>query len=115
MPGDAHERAARKRLLQAQSAVWRLRLGQQLGHGLQPAWRTLDRTDRAWRWVRSNPLLCVGLGAALLVWKPRAVPGLATRAWAAWRLWRRWRHIAPVAVPWLQRWFGRADRGPPAG
>lgn len=106
---DPIDRAARKRLLQARSAVLRLQLSQQLGQGLQPAWRTLDRADRGWRWLKAHPLAWLGAGAVLLVWRPRAVPALATRAWGVWRVWRR---VAPVAVPLLQRWFSPTQQPP---
>ena len=90
------ERTARKRLLVARSAVLRLSLARQLDQGLQPAWRTLDRVDQGRQWVQRNPWLLVGVGALLLVWKPRAIPAAATRLWDMWRTWQR---IAPTALP----------------
>lgn len=99
MSRQATEREARKRLLLAQSAVLRLSLAQQLNHGLQPAWRTLDRVDHGWRWVRRHPWLWAGAAAALLVWRPSALgSGLSAAGrlvrWGRWCL--RW---APVVLP----------------
>lgn len=94
------ERLARKRLLLARSAVLRLSLAQQLEQGLRPAWRTLDRVDQGRRWVQERPWLLVGIGAALLIWKPRAVPAAASRLWGLWRTWQR---IAPTALPLLTK------------
>lgn len=110
MAHDAAERAARKRLLQARSAVLRLTLSQQLGQGLQPVLHTLDRADRSWRWLKEHPLVWVGAGTALLVWRPRGVPALAGKAWGLWRMWRQ---VRPVAMPLLQRWLARSPRSSP--
>lgn len=95
---DEAERAARKRLLLARSAVLRLSLSQQLHQGLQPAWRTLDRADQGWRWLRAHPWVWAGAAAVLLVWRPKAAPAVASRAWGVWRWWRR---MSPVAMPVL--------------
>lgn len=94
------ERLARKRLLLARSAVLRLSLARQLEQGLRPTWQTLDRVDQGRRWIQQRPWLLVGLGALLLVWKPRAVPAAAGRLWGLWRTWQR---IAPTALPLLTR------------
>lgn len=107
MAPDLAESAARKRLLLARSAVLRLQLSQQLGQGLRPAWRTLDRADRGWRWLKGHPLAWLGVGAVLLVWRPRGLPALAGRAWGVWRLWRQ---VAPIAMPLVQRWLSKPPR-----
>lgn len=110
MAHDAAERAARKRLLLARSAVLRLTLSHQLGQSVKPALRTLDRADLGWRWLKAHPLVWLGAGAALLVWRPRGVPALAGQAWGLWRLWRQ---LAPVAKPLLQRWLASSKRPTP--
>lgn len=110
MAHNAAERAARKRLLQARSAVLRLTLSHQLGQGLQPALHTLDRADSAWRWLKAHPLVWLGAGAAVLVWRPRGVPVLAGRVLGLWQLWRQ---VAPVAQPLLRRWLAKSPRSTP--
>lgn len=100
-------RAARKRMLLARSAVLRLSLTRQLGQGLSPAWRTLDRVDHGWRWIKSNPLVWAAAAGVALAWRPWRLVRAGARGLSWWQTWRR---VAPVALPVLQAVLNRRAR-----
>jgi hypothetical protein len=86
---DLHTR--RTHLLQ-RSAALRLRASTELQQ-MEPALAMGDRLLQAGTWLRRNPVYLAGALAVLVVLKPRAVLGAATRAWSIWQSWqnaRRW-------------------------
>ena len=88
-PRDLHVRQIR--LLQ-RSAALRLRASAELQQ-MEPALAIGDRLLQAGTWLRRNPVYLAGALAVVVVLKPRAVLGTATRAWSVWQRWqtaRRW-------------------------
>jgi hypothetical protein len=88
-PRDLHTR--QNRLLQ-RSAALRLRASAELQQ-MEPALAMGDRLLQAGTWLRRNPVYLAGALTVLVVLKPRAVLGTATRAWSIWQSWqnaRRW-------------------------
>ncbi len=88
-PRDLHTRQIR--LLQ-RSAALRLRASAELQQ-MEPALAMGDRLLQAGTWLRRNPVYLAGALTVLVVLKPRAVLGTATRAWSIWQSWqnaRRW-------------------------
>jgi hypothetical protein len=86
---DLHARTTR--LLQ-RSAALRLRASAELQQ-MEPAFALGDRLLQAGTWLRRNPVYLASALAVLVVLKPRAVLGTATRAWYVWQSWqnaRRW-------------------------
>lgn len=69
----------------AQRAVVALRW-----QGLATPLRQVDRGLRAWQWLRARPLVWALPALALLVWRPRWLPGLLRNALGAVRLLRGW-------------------------
>ena len=83
--------ARQNRLLQ-RSAALRLRASTELQQ-MEPALAIGDRLLQAGTWLRRNPVYLAGALAVVVVLKPRAVLGTATRAWSVWQRWqtaRRW-------------------------
>jgi hypothetical protein len=83
---------ARQTLLMQRSAALRLRASAELQQ-MEPAFALGDHLLQAGTWLRRNPVYLVGALAVLVVLKPRAVLGTATRAWSIWQSWqnaRRW-------------------------
>jgi hypothetical protein len=83
--------ARQTRLLQ-RSAALRLRASAELQQ-MEPALAIGDRLLQAGTWLRRNPVYLASALAVLVVLKPRAVLGTATRAWSIWQSWqnaRRW-------------------------
>ena len=83
---------ARQNRLLKRSAALRLRATAELQQ-MEPALAMGDRLLQAGTWLRRNPVCLAGALAVLVVLKPRAVLGTATRAWSIWQSWqnaRRW-------------------------
>lgn len=83
---------ARQNHLLKRSAALRLRASAELQQ-MEPAFALGDRLLQAGTWLRRNPVYLAGALAVLVVLKPRAVLGTATRAWSIWQSWqnaRRW-------------------------
>jgi hypothetical protein len=83
---------ARQNHLLQRSAALRLRATAELQQ-MEPAFALGDRLLQAGTWLRRNPVYLAGALAVLVVLKPRAVLGTATRAWSIWQSWqnaRRW-------------------------
>ena len=88
-PRDLQTR--QNRLLQ-RSAALRLRASAELQQ-MEPALAMGDRLLQAGTWLRRNPVYLASALTVLVVLKPRAVLGTATRAWSIWQSWqnaRRW-------------------------
>ena len=89
---SSHKLHARQTRLLQRSAALRLRASAELQQ-MEPAFALGDRLLQAGTWLRRNPVYLVGALAVLVVLKPRAVLGTATRAWSVWQRWqtaRRW-------------------------
>ena len=87
-----HDLLARQNRLLQSSAALRLRASTELQQ-MEPALAMGDRLLQAATWLRRNPVYLAGALAVLVVLKPRAVLGTATRAWSIWQSWqnaRRW-------------------------
>ena len=87
-----HDLLARQNRLLQSSAALRLRASTELQQ-TEPALAMGDRLLQAATWLRRNPVYLAGALAVLVVLKPRAVLGTATRAWSIWQSWqhaRRW-------------------------
>jgi YqjK-like protein len=83
---------ARQNRLLKRSAALRLRASAELQQ-MEPAFALGDRLLQAGTWLRRNPVYLASALAVLVVLKPRAVLGTATRAWSIWQSWqhaRRW-------------------------
>jgi hypothetical protein len=70
----------------------------QLAQELAPvgqALHTIDRArafmQRAGLWMAAHPGVVVGVGVAVIVWKPRAALRTARWGLSAWRNWAQWR------------------------
>lgn len=83
--------ALRKQMLLQRSAVQRHLLALQVTHALQPAVSAVHQARVAGQWVREHPALLVGVAAALLAWRPKAVWGLLPKALSFWQVWQRLR------------------------
>jgi len=89
---STHKLHARQTRLLQRSAALRLRASAELQQ-MEPAFALGDRLLQAGTWLRRNPVYLVGALAVLVVLRPRAVLGTATRAWSVWQSWqtaRRW-------------------------
>jgi hypothetical protein len=85
----------KKLMLRQRSTVLRQTLAVQVSTTLSPTLRALARAQAAGRWLGQHPILVAGAITTLLVWRPRAVVGLAGRAWSLWNVWQR---VRPVAL-----------------
>lgn len=92
--------ATRKLLLQQRSAVLRELLSVQLSQATAPVFEMTDRFQAGGQWVKRHPAWVVGVGVAILAWKPRLMLRLATRGWGVWQTWRRFQ---PLVSQWFQR------------
>ena len=79
---------ARQNRLLKRSAALRLRASAELQQ-MEPAFALGDRLLQAGTWLRRNPVYLASALAVLVVLKPRAVLGTATRAWSIWQSWQR--------------------------
>jgi hypothetical protein len=89
---STHKLHARQTRLLQRSAALRLRASAELQQ-MEPALAIGDRLLQAGTWLRRNPVYLIGALAVLVVLKPRAMLGTATRAWSIWQSWqtaRRW-------------------------
>jgi len=89
---STHKLHARQTRLLQRSAALRLRASAELQQ-MEPAFALGDRLLQAGTWLGRNPVYLVGALAVLVVLKPRAMLGTATRAWSIWQSWqtaRRW-------------------------
>ncbi|RZI86100.1 MAG: hypothetical protein EOP38_02760 [Rubrivivax sp.] len=93
------ELSIRKRGLQSQSADLRHALVVTGSQALSPAFHALDRVAAGGHWVRTHPIVLVGIAALLIKQRPRRLLSWGIRAWGAWRLWRKVRPLLAQKKP----------------
>jgi len=97
----------RKLMLQQRSAVQRQVLGIQVRQLMSPAVRVANRVKAGGLWVKTHPAWVAGAVALLVVWRPKAVLGLAAPCLGLWSTARR---VLPLAVRLWSQWQQRSAR-----
>lgn len=90
-----HDLATRKLILQQRCAIQRQVLAIQIQRTVSPAVQAYERVRAGGQWVQKHPALVAGAAALLLIWRPRAIVGLAGRSLGLWQTWRR---VLPIAT-----------------
>ena len=86
------ELALKKQRLQLRAATQRVMILQAL-ESTAPAFGAAEKIRSGWHcaahWAKAHPEWLAGIGAALLVTRPRGVFRWASRGLLAWRAWRK--------------------------
>ena len=92
------ELALKKQRLQMQAAAQRVMIMQAL-QAASPALGAAEKVRSALRWARAHPEWLAGIGAALLVVRPRAFFRWARRGFFLWQTLRRARGAIESILP----------------
>lgn len=92
------ELALRKQRLQLQAAAQRVMILQAL-EAASPAFGAAERIGSGWHWAKAHPEWLAGIGAVLLVARPRLVFRWARRGFLVWRTLRRLRSTIESFLP----------------
>lgn len=98
MNGAGLELALRKQRLQLAGDALRTDFGRHAA-GLRPIFAAGDLAVDGACWLRRHPELVVGVGAALIVSRPKRVWRWAQRAFFAWQTWRRLHRLVDRSSP----------------
>ena len=96
---DDAQLAARKRVLQAQSAQLRQSLLMQVDEQLGPPLAWVDRARSVAGWLGQRPWVLLAAGAAMVVWQPRGVLRWAKRGLWAWQMWQQLKRPDATRLP----------------
>lgn len=92
------ELALKKQRLQLRAAAQRVMILQALASAA-PAFGAAEKIGSGWRWVKAHPEWLAGVGAVLLVVRPRIFFRWARRGFLFWRSLRRLRGAIESILP----------------